>query len=118
MTDRDYFSGCHNVPMFDDVAVEVVRPAVDAPTLADVVRYGDNPMGPNVRAMGEGVMGCLVSDAQAGSGTFHDFCADLGYDEDSRSAEATWKACQKINADLYWLFGANFDAATSHEWDR
>ena len=40
-TDRDYFDGCHNRPLFDTVAVAVVLPAVDAPTLADVVRAID-----------------------------------------------------------------------------
>lgn len=38
---------------------------------------------------------CLVSDGIAGDQSFEDFCTDLGYDTDSRSARKTWKACGK-----------------------
>lgn len=34
------------------------------------------------------VLYCLLSDAAAGSELFADFCAELGYDEDSRRALA------------------------------
>lgn len=36
---------------------------------------------------------CFVSDAFSGEQSFSDFCADFGYDEDSRKAWNTWKAC-------------------------
>jgi len=39
------------------------------------------------------VLYSLVMDAQSGMDNFADFCANLGYDEDSRQAEATWRAC-------------------------
>lgn len=64
------------------------------------------------------VMACLVGDAQLGRESFHDFCADLGYDEDSRKAEATWKACQKIDNQLQRLFGHDYDAAMSRDWEQ
>lgn len=38
---------------------------------------------------------CFVSDAVSGLDSFYDFCRNFGYDEDSRSAEKTWKACKK-----------------------
>lgn len=36
---------------------------------------------------------CFISDALAGSGSFESFCSEFGYDEDSRRAERTYKAC-------------------------
>lgn len=56
------------------------------------------------------IMECLISDAFAGAQTFEEFCADFGYDTDSRSAEATWNACIKTTAALRRLFGS-LDAA-------
>lgn len=38
---------------------------------------------------------CFVSDALAGRDSFEDFCAEFGYDTDSRRAERTWKACKR-----------------------
>lgn len=37
-------------------------------------------------------------------GTFEDFCASYGYDEDSRKAEATWRAVVKEYRDFARLF--------------
>lgn len=64
-----------------------------------------------------GVMECLISDARMGAETFHDFCADLGYDEDSRNAERTWKACQQIGNQLVRLFGADYAEALDTDWE-
>jgi len=36
----------------------------------------------------------FLTDAQLGSDTFENFCAELGYDTDSRKAEKIWKACR------------------------
>lgn len=38
---------------------------------------------------------CFVNDAMSGMSGFEEFCADFGYDTDSRSAEKTWKACRR-----------------------
>ena len=38
---------------------------------------------------------CFLGDAISGSQSFEVFCAELGYDEDSRKAEKIWKACQE-----------------------
>jgi hypothetical protein len=38
-------------------------------------------------------------------GSFIDFCSELGYDEDSRKAEATFKACVKTRNQLGKLLG-------------
>ena len=38
---------------------------------------------------------CFVSDAISGKESFEDFCSEFGYDEDSRTAERTWKACKR-----------------------
>jgi hypothetical protein len=46
------------------------------------------------------VLYCLLSDASLGAELFADFCADLGYDEDSRKALAIYEECQKTAAKL------------------
>lgn len=57
----------------------------------------------------EGCLECLLSDAQAGEQDFHNFCSDMGYDEDSRKAEATWRACQRTAREMRRLLGGDFD---------
>lgn len=64
------------------------------------------------------VMSCLVSDANAGMATFDDFCNEFGYDTDSRKAEQTWQACQRIGKQLSHLFGADYTEAMEHGWER
>ena len=52
---------------------------------------------------------CFVSDAISGKLAFSEFCSEFGYDEDSRTAEKTWKACKRaaekadkiISGDIY-----------------
>jgi hypothetical protein len=52
---------------------------------------------------------CFISDSLAGYESFEDFCGNMGYDEDSRTAERIYKECVKsmekaksvIDADLY-----------------
>lgn len=51
-----------------------------------------------------GVLDCLCSDAEAGEMSFEEFCGEFGYDEDSRTAERTWKECQKSGAKVLRLF--------------
>jgi hypothetical protein len=50
----------------------------------------------------EAVLDCLASDASTVEHveTFEDWCADLGYDADSRKAEATFEAIQKQSMEL------------------
>jgi hypothetical protein len=40
------------------------------------------------------VLYSLVRDAEAGNMTFCEWCSELGFDTDSRKAEATYRACQ------------------------
>ena len=51
------------------------------------------------------VLYCLVSDAQTVNycAGFEDWCAELGYDDDSRKAEKTYRACQDIYFQLRQL---------------
>lgn len=58
----------------------------------------------------EGCLECLLSDAASGDSTFEDFCAELGYDQDSRKAERVWKACKQTRSRLERLLGADFDS--------
>lgn len=53
----------------------------------------------------ENLLNCLSLDAQAGCETFADFCANFGYDEDSRKAEAIHRECQKTADKLRALLG-------------
>lgn len=57
----------------------------------------------------DSVMACIVSDAQcvAFGQTFEDFAADMGYDEDSRSAEKCYNACRDEYFALIRLFGSD-----------
>ena len=43
---------------------------------------------------------CFVDDAISGDMQFCDFCVEFGYDEDSRKAYNTWKACGRAAAKL------------------
>lgn len=47
---------------------------------------------------------CFVDDALCGSETFEDFCSEFGYNEDSRRAEKTWKACKRSLAKLQRIY--------------
>jgi hypothetical protein len=65
----------------------------------------------------DGVMSCLVVDAQSGQYSFRDFCGDFGYDEDSRSAYRIWQACQSTYNKLARLFGPDLQTVLEREWD-
>lgn len=47
----------------------------------------------------------FVSDAMAGAESFHDFCSDFGYNEDSRNAEHVYKACKRSHASFIRVSG-------------
>ncbi|QGZ16403.1 hypothetical protein Hena1_02530 [Erwinia phage Hena1] len=51
-----------------------------------------------------GVIYSLISDASCGDETHADFCANLGYDEDSRKGLEIYLACQKIGNDFNSFF--------------
>lgn len=57
----------------------------------------------------EGTLDCLLSDSQAGEQSFEEFCSEFGYDEDSRKAERTWVACQKVAKNMRRLFGDDYE---------
>lgn len=50
------------------------------------------------------VLYCMLSDAQAGQGTFRDFCSDFGYSDDSIKALNTYTACQDMEHKLRAVF--------------
>lgn len=56
------------------------------------------------------VMGSMLMTASTTDGAlFEDWCADLGYDSDSRKAERMYFACQKETAALRKLLGAEYE---------
>lgn len=64
-----------------------------------------------------GVLDCLLSDANGGEMTFGEFCGEFGYDNDSRTAERTWKQCGKVREELQRLLGDDFDLFMYSERD-
>jgi hypothetical protein len=55
------------------------------------------------------VVSCLISDADAGSESFKEFCSSFGYDTDSRKAERCWRACRKMSPKVRKLLGDDFE---------
>jgi hypothetical protein len=55
------------------------------------------------------VLDSLFLDSDCGA-DFEDFCANSGYDTDSRRAERTYKACVSIGIRLRKVLGADYDA--------
>ena len=56
---------------------------------------------------------CFVDDAISGGYTFEEFCQEFGYDTDSRTAERTWKACQRATKKLERLGGDPWELISS-----
>lgn len=52
------------------------------------------------------VLYSLLLEASGADENFHDWCADYGYDTDSRKALATYEACCIIRADVNKFFTA------------
>lgn len=50
---------------------------------------------------------CFVSDAISGDMDFSEFCGEFGYDEDSRTAEKTWKACKRSSEKMKRICDGN-----------
>lgn len=58
------------------------------------------------------ILYCITSDASCIDDTFEDFCANLGYDTDSRKAEAIYNACRAQTRDAQRVLGRDLlDAA-------
>ena len=53
------------------------------------------------------VLDCLASDSTDAFETFENWCAEYGYDDDSRKAEKTYAIVQKQAANLKRFLGAN-----------
>ena len=47
---------------------------------------------------------CYVSEAISGTSGFGEFCGEFGYDEDSRKAHETWRACVKAKKSLKRIY--------------
>lgn len=58
----------------------------------------------------ESVLKCLLCDCQLAQDSFEDFCANLGYDTDSRKAFRVYQACKRENKRLRRLLGDDFEA--------
>ena len=52
------------------------------------------------------LLSSLCSDAGAIDETFDNWCANYGYDSDSRKAEATYNACREIGLNMIRIMGA------------
>jgi hypothetical protein len=67
---------------------------------------------PHSPAVGGAAVSVKISSGQL---TFTRSFTELGYDSDSRKAEKTYKACEKIAKDLRRLLGDDFDVFASAE---
>lgn len=67
------------------------------------------PMAPRL----PGVIYSFIQEAACASGTFEDFCADLGLSTDSRKALETYLDCQSIGHAVRALLGPDFDKAAA-----
>jgi hypothetical protein len=50
---------------------------------------------------------CFINDAVSGDYTFEEFCSELGYDTDSRTAEKIYKKCKKQLEKLNKIYDGN-----------
>jgi len=50
---------------------------------------------------------CFVGDAISGKMDFDEFCSEFGFDNDSRTAERTWKACKRATAKLERIYSGD-----------
>jgi hypothetical protein len=66
----------------------------------------------------EGVLMCFLSDAEGTENrNFEEWCSDLGYDTDSRTAERTFKACEKLATKLRAFLGDDYETFMAAERD-
>lgn len=63
-----------------------------------------------------GVLSCLLSDASSADQDFTSWCADLGFDEDSRKAERIYRVVQQQTAKLRRFLGDLYDEAMRAEF--
>lgn len=56
------------------------------------------------------VLESLLSDADVSAESFENFCADLGYDSDSRTSEAVYNECKQLRKQLERVLGDEFEA--------
>lgn len=108
----DYAQGEAHCPAYRDFAKGARRTCVDVDNAIRYEcehgrsswKYSEAPIpGPPLLE----VCHALAMDAQSGQESFAEFCASFGYDEDSRKAEATWRAY----ANVYRAFGATLTEA-------
>lgn len=63
----------------------------------------------------ESILSCLASDAASvADSDFESWCADLGYETDSRKAERTYKLCERQSKKLANLLGEAFETLLYH----
>ncbi len=64
------------------------------------------------------VMPCLVSDSLGAGASFSEWCAEYGYDTDSRKAEATYNAVERQSRALRQLLTDSLDTVATMYEDR
>lgn len=55
------------------------------------------------------VLACVASDSRSADESFEDWAREYGYDTDSRSAEKTWRECQRSRVKLTRFAGVHLD---------
>ncbi|MNK14377.1 hypothetical protein D3C87_324950 [compost metagenome] len=96
----DYFTGMGNRSKVTDTALGRMAAASlkgshpNSLAWEAVNKQYRKPVSPSAA----GVLYSLIHDSEAGDMTFHNWCDEFGYDDDSISARNTYDACQE-NAD-------------------
>lgn len=77
--------------------------------------YGHHGAGPTTAE----VLSCLADDASGSDDhSFADWCGEYGYNEDSRTAERTWKACQHAAKRLLAFLGTDLYGQLLYSTER
>ena len=64
------------------------------------------------------VLSCLADDSDVVDYTFEEWCENLGFDDDSRKAEHTYKACLRLGEELREFLGAELLEDLLYETER
>ncbi len=100
--DQDYFTGTGHRKSARPMPADIARLRPNILARHDWEKANLTPVAPTAGS----VLYSLLMDASGAEENFHDWCANYGYDTDSRKALATYEACCSIRADVNKFFTA------------
>lgn len=96
--DERFIKGSGGQEVFVDSLIGSALRSHDPNRFADLMY---EPKLPELRS----VLVNLLSDVDAGTMEFTEFCCEMGYDTDSRNAERVWNACRETERNMTHVFG-------------